>query len=122
MVTGLERASRDLVELSRWVDRGNLDRDPEAVLMLRAIKLSEEVGEVTEALIGWMGANPRKGRTHGVDDVLGELLDVAVTALGVFEHIDGHRGRALDELMAKITTVDRRAAESTAARSSVDGA
>ncbi|MFB7932002.1 MULTISPECIES: MazG-like family protein [Streptomyces] len=50
-------------------------------LLLRILKLSEEVGEVAEAVIGATGQNPRKGVTHGWDDVQSELCDVVITAL-----------------------------------------
>ncbi len=45
------------------------------------LKLSEEVGEVSEAVIGATGQNPRKGITHTWDDVEAELCDVVITAL-----------------------------------------
>ncbi|MFD9321916.1 MazG-like family protein [Streptomyces sp. NPDC060053] len=50
-------------------------------LLLRVLKLSEEVGEVAQAVIGATGQNPRKGVTHTWEDVQGELCDVAITAL-----------------------------------------
>ncbi|PKW07479.1 MazG nucleotide pyrophosphohydrolase domain-containing protein [Streptomyces sp. 1222.5] len=50
-------------------------------VLLRILKLSEEVGEVAEAVIGATGQNPRKGTTHTWDDVRSELCDVAITAL-----------------------------------------
>ncbi|MFI7497441.1 MazG-like family protein [Streptomyces sp. NPDC049687] len=50
-------------------------------LLLRMLKLSEEVGEVAEAVIGAMGQNPRKGVSHTWEDVQGELCDVVITAL-----------------------------------------
>ncbi|WP_280851849.1 MazG-like family protein [Streptomyces sp. SAI-041] len=50
-------------------------------LLLRMLKLSEEVGEVSEAVIGAMGQNPRKGVSHSWEDVQGELCDVVITAL-----------------------------------------
>ncbi|WP_051704977.1 MULTISPECIES: MazG-like family protein [unclassified Streptomyces] len=50
-------------------------------LLLRILKLSEEVGEVSEAVIGATGQNPRKGVTHSWDDVQAELCDVVITAL-----------------------------------------
>ncbi|TWV32702.1 hypothetical protein FRZ03_32570 [Streptomyces misionensis] len=50
-------------------------------LLLRILKLSEEVGEVAEAVIGATGQNPRKGLSHTWDDVQAELCDVAITAL-----------------------------------------
>lgn len=45
------------------------------------LKLSEEVGEVAEAVIGAMGQNPRKGASHTWDDVRSELCDVMITAM-----------------------------------------
>ncbi|GAA2930935.1 MazG-like family protein [Kitasatospora cinereorecta] len=40
------------------------DIPPEQDLLLRMLKLSEEVGEVAQAVIGVTGQNPRKGVTH----------------------------------------------------------
>ncbi|MFF4559740.1 MazG-like family protein [Streptomyces sp. NPDC001435] len=51
-------------------------------LLLRILKLSEEVGEVAEAVIWATGQNPRKGVTHGWEDVQAELCDVAHGAGG----------------------------------------
>ena len=101
-------AQYELVRLSKWIDAGNADRDPEALLLHRVIKLSEEAGEVVTALIGALGANPRKGVTNGMDEVLDELLDVAITALGAYEHIDGHGGHSLYRLEQKIEAVVKR--------------
>jgi NTP pyrophosphatase (non-canonical NTP hydrolase) len=50
-------------------------------LQLQVIKLQEECGEVAAALIGALGANPRKGETHTVEDVATEFADVAMTAM-----------------------------------------
>lgn len=49
--------------------------------LLRLMKLSEEVGEVMEAYIGFDGANKRKGVTHTGEDVAKELCDVVITAM-----------------------------------------
>lgn len=74
---------------------------------MRILKLSEEAGEVAEAVIGATGQNPRKGVTHTWDDVQAELCDVVITALvalrtltpeprDVFErHLKGVRERPL---------------------------
>src|SRR5512138_2302215 len=85
-------AQEALTALSEWIDAGNADRDPEAVTLHRLIKLAEENGEVVTAVIGALGSNPRKGVTHSLDDVRAELLDVAITALGAYEHLDGPPG------------------------------
>ena len=50
-------------------------------MVLRMLKLSEEVGEVAQAVIGATGRNPRKGVSHTWDDVRSELCDVVITAL-----------------------------------------
>lgn len=61
-----------------WLDAQN--GRPEHEITLRILKLSEEVGEVAEAWIGFLGQNPRKGVTHRRVDVADELCDVIVTA------------------------------------------
>ena len=68
---------RRLVE---WLDAHSAG-GPEARSLLRVLKLSEEVGEVSEALIGVLGQNPRKGVTHTWADVHDELCDVILSAM-----------------------------------------
>lgn len=65
-------------------DAGSGDGRPRSgreELLLRILKLSEEVGEVAQAVIGATGQNPRKGTTHTWDDVRSELCDVVITGL-----------------------------------------
>ncbi|MET7349349.1 MULTISPECIES: MazG-like family protein [Streptomyces] len=66
--------------LHSWLDAHRTHGDQEG-LLLRILKLSEEVGEVAEAVIGATGQNPRKGASHTWDDVRSELCDVVITAL-----------------------------------------
>ncbi|MFE7646517.1 MazG-like family protein [Streptomyces phaeoluteigriseus] len=66
--------------LSAWLDAGEPVAGREA-LLLRMLKLSEEVGEVAQAVIGATGQNPRKGVSHSWEDVESELCDVVITAL-----------------------------------------
>jgi len=66
--------------LHDWLESHN-QRAPQEALLLRMLKLSEEVGEVSEAVIGAMGQNPRKGTSHTWDDVRAELCDVIITAM-----------------------------------------
>jgi NTP pyrophosphatase (non-canonical NTP hydrolase) len=68
-----------IARLVQWLDDANNRTDQE--IGLRILKLSEEVGEVSQAWIGAMGQNPRKGYTHTVADVADELVDVIVTAM-----------------------------------------
>jgi NTP pyrophosphatase (non-canonical NTP hydrolase) len=67
-------------DLWTWLD-SQRPADGRDGLLLRMLKLSEEVGEVAEAVIGATGHNPRKGTTHTWEDVQSELCDVAITAL-----------------------------------------
>ncbi|GGR95596.1 hypothetical protein GCM10010252_37970 [Streptomyces aureoverticillatus] len=77
----------DPTDLWATVDRlhGRLEshsrHSPRETLLLRMLKLSEETGEVAQAVIGATGQNPRKGTTHTWDDVQSELCDVVITAL-----------------------------------------
>ncbi|MFF7485138.1 MazG-like family protein [Streptomyces luteogriseus] len=66
--------------LSEWLDTNRPIEGREG-LLLRILKLSEEVGEVAQAVIGATGQNPRKGVTHTWEDVEAELCDVVITAL-----------------------------------------
>ncbi|MEU3931582.1 MazG-like family protein [Streptomyces sp. NPDC029044] len=66
--------------LHEWLDTNRPVEGREG-LLLRILKLSEEVGEVSEAVIGVTGQNPRKGVTHTWEDVEAELCDVVITAL-----------------------------------------
>nr|WP_202501493.1 MazG-like family protein [Streptomyces sp. SID5785] len=63
-----------------WLDDSNR-QPPREALLLRILKISEEAGEVAEAVIGAIGQNPRKGVSHTWQDVEAELCDVVVTAL-----------------------------------------
>ncbi|MFG2571707.1 MazG-like family protein [Streptomyces sp. NPDC048481] len=66
--------------LRTWLD-DHRAHDGREGLLLRVLKLSEEVGEVAQAVIGATGQNPRKGVDHTWEDVQAELCDVVVTAL-----------------------------------------
>lgn len=102
-------SAAQLVALSRWIDAGNAHRDPEAVTWGRLAKVSEECGEVIQAYIGATGQNPRKGVTNGMEAVVKELLDVALTALCAVEHLDGGQGESMRLLAAHIDFVAKRA-------------
>ena len=100
-----------IAALSLWIDRhpSNIDRDPEALMWHRVMKVAEEVGEVTEIMIGVSGGNPRKGHSHDASDLIPELLDVALAALAAVEHVTGNTGASLQMLEAKIDKVAKRA-------------
>jgi NTP pyrophosphatase (non-canonical NTP hydrolase) len=67
-------------EIVRWLDDSST-LAPETEKLLRIMKLTEEAGEVTQAVIGTLGQNPRKGVTHTWEDVQAELCDVIFTAM-----------------------------------------
>jgi NTP pyrophosphatase (non-canonical NTP hydrolase) len=54
---------------------------PDTERLLRIMKLTEEAGEVTQAVIGTLGQNPRKGVTHTWEDVQADLCDVMFSAM-----------------------------------------
>ncbi|MER6610081.1 hypothetical protein ABT282_30270 [Streptomyces sp. NPDC000927] len=69
-----------VTRLRKWLDTDAAPTLVEDTRLLRVLKISEELGEVAEALHGALGANPRKGASHGWGDVEKELADVIVTA------------------------------------------
>lgn len=100
-----------LADLSEWID-GSYPEEmigTELHVRRRTGKIMEESGEVGEAVGGWFGENPRKGITHTRADVLGELLDVAVTALGAYESLTGNTGCSVPALDAKLDMILERA-------------
>ena len=56
----------------------------------RVAKVAEEAGEAIAALIAMTGQNPRKGVCGTLDDLLGELADVAMTGILGIRHL--HEG------------------------------
>lgn len=115
-----ERAQQNLVSMSKWLDRSNAHHHPDAVTWGRISKITEEAGEAIGAYIGYTGQNPRKGKTHMRHQVIDELLDVAVTALGAVEHLSGHQGLAFAALADRINAVARRAGVEALAEPGVD--
>jgi len=105
----IEQASAVLIAFSKWINEGMEGKDPEAITLHRVFKLAEENGEVASALIGALGANRRKGRNKTLDEAKDELLDVMVTAVGAYEHLDGHSGQSIDRFLEKIHSVAARA-------------
>ena len=100
-----------LVDLSEWIDGSPAYAGiaPETAHWRRVSKVAEEAGEAITALGGWVGENPRKGRTNDLDKVLYELLDAATAALGAYEHLTGHQATALRALDEHIVHVGTRA-------------
>lgn len=75
-----ERAWDTVDRLVDWLNQAST-LPPDTQRLLRVMKLSEEVGETTQALFGVLGQNPRKGVTHTWRDVEAELCDVILTGM-----------------------------------------
>src|SRR5690242_13592954 len=107
---GMRSASAALLNLSVWLDDYNGTKPRSTQLWERVGKVGEENGEVIAAMIGWGGQNPRKGHTHGSNDVEKELFDVAITALGAIISIHDNNPSfdVLEALKQKIMEVDDR--------------
>jgi len=92
--------------ISEWITGSyRTGIDPEVVLWRRVTKVCEESGEVWKALAGMVGENPRKGVTNDVTEVIEELLDTALAALGAVEQLtgdEGHSGRLLVEKSERV--------------------
>ena len=71
-------------------------------LLLRMLKLSEEVGEAAQAVIGATGQNPRKGVTHTWQDVESELCDVVITALVALRTLTPDAGEVFMGHLARV--------------------
>ncbi len=72
-----------------WLDGsvdGRYKDEPLGQDWARVAKVCEEAGEAISALIGYTGQNPRKGNTHVLDQVLGELADVVCTGTLAIQH------------------------------------
>ncbi|AUH41766.1 MazG-like family protein [Streptomyces sp. CMB-StM0423] len=76
--------------------------------LLRILKVGEEYGEVAAAVHGLLGSNPRKGRTHTIDDICEELCDVIVTSMVALASISDDAG---DVFSARLREIARRSLE-----------
>ncbi|WP_405793216.1 endonuclease/exonuclease/phosphatase family protein [Streptomyces sp. NBC_01506] len=81
--------------LRTWLDENAAPVGDER--LWRILKISEEVGEVAEAMHGAAGTNPRKGRSHTWDDVNKELCDVIVTSMVALATCTPDAAKLLDD-------------------------
>lgn len=91
--------------LAAWLERSS-SLPPEMQTVLQIMKITEEAGEVAEAVIGVTGQNPRKGFSHDWKDVEAELCDVIVTAMVALTRVNP---RARDVFAEKLRGIERRA-------------
>ncbi|CAL9334476.1 MazG-like family protein [Streptomyces sp. enrichment culture] len=76
-------AWKTIEQLARLFDQHDEQRglDPHERWTLQVLKIAEETGEASQAVIGARGTNPRKGDSHTWSDVHAEVADVVITAL-----------------------------------------
>ena len=91
--------------LVAWLDRGS-ELPADTKTLLQILKITEEAGEVAEAVIGVTGQNPRKGHSHTWRDVESELCDVIVTAMVALTRVNP---RARELFGAHLAAVAERA-------------
>ncbi|HEY1621364.1 MAG TPA: MazG-like family protein [Streptosporangiaceae bacterium] len=75
---------------------------PDTERLLRIMKLTEEAGEVAQAVTGTLGQNPRKGITHTWDDVQAELCDVMLTAMVALTTLTPDARNVFDAHLARV--------------------
>jgi len=91
----MEDATWETIErLVAWLDRGSA-LPAETKTILQILKITEEAGEVAEALIGVTGQNPRKGYSHSWRDVESELCDVVITAMVALTRVNPDAARSV---------------------------
>ncbi|MET9956410.1 MazG-like family protein [Streptomyces sp. NPDC006339] len=78
---------------------------------LQVLKLTEEVGESAQAVIGTWATNPRKGQSHTWEHVQEEVADTAITGLVSLHRMLGDEAPAffntlLAQRAAKFLTLD----------------
>jgi NTP pyrophosphatase (non-canonical NTP hydrolase) len=88
-------------EIVDWLDASST-LPPETDKLLRIMKITEEAGEVTQAVSGAMGHNPRKGVTHTWQDVEAELCDVMFTAMVALTTLTPDARKIFDTHLARV--------------------
>jgi len=96
---------KSVERIRTWLDDEGAQAPELDVRLLRVLKIGEELGEVSEALMGALGANPRKGASHTWEDVQKELCDVAVTTLVALATLTPDAEKILDARLQHL--VDR---------------
>lgn len=102
---------RLIADLDEWIDSNTspaFKENPTLALFGRVAKIQEETGEVMEALLGFTGENPRKGFSHTMLDLSGEIADVAITALCALQHIMKDRLAVENFMNAKLDAIHAR--------------
>lgn len=104
---------QSIQKITEWLDisnRGNDDLMPGEDDFARIAKMGEEAGEAISAYIGYIGQNPRKGRTKTLREVLDEAADVVVTGLCAIQHFTENTNETREIVEEKIKFIMERAA------------
>jgi NTP pyrophosphatase (non-canonical NTP hydrolase) len=90
-----------VAELNHWLTRDS-ELPEQTQRILQILKISEEAGEVAEAVIGATGQNPRKGFSHSWGDVERELCDVIITSMVALTRLNPGAGEVFAEHLRQV--------------------
>lgn len=94
-----------ITRVDEWLDDLVVEEykaQPLAQDWARVHKIAEELGEVTDALIGATGQNPRKGYYGDMSKVYDELADVVFTGILAIQHFTKDADETFDILYEKM--------------------
>lgn len=97
----MDETWKTIERLCDWLDAESPVQGRTGRLM-RILKIGEEYGEVAAALHGLLGSNPRKGKTHTIDDVCDELCDVIVTSMVALASVSDDAREVFDTRLREI--------------------
>jgi len=109
-----ERLLEIIRNVDLWLDAevaGDYKDQPLGQDWARVAKVAEETGEAIAALIAMTGQNPRKGVCGTLDELLGELADVAVTGMFAIQHFSKDADETLNIVMKALEKAASRAAK-----------
>lgn len=75
------------------------EREPKTLEQM-ALKLSEEVGETSQAVLSYLKASGSDYKELGIDDVKEECIDVVIVALAIFYKLS-ENDEEFQELISK---------------------
>ncbi|RAG82076.1 hypothetical protein DN069_29735 [Streptacidiphilus pinicola] len=90
-----------VAELNQWLTQDS-QLPEETQKILQILKITEEAGEVAEAVIGATGQNPRKGFSHSWEDVEQELCDVIITSMVALTRITPQAGQVFSDQLRRV--------------------
>lgn len=110
----LSQMLNEIATIDRWLDdyvSQEYKDQPLAQDWARVAKVIEELGEAVNELILMTGQNPRKERKDGINPLLSELADVAITAMLAIQHFTQDQARTGSVLVDKVQMIGKRAAQ-----------